>query len=246
MYTLARCTEANTHTDTGTTLDAVGPSDATVAILSIHDIFGFFPQTIQGADLVSASLTNSPTPKPTVVVIPDFFSGNPADVAWYPPDSPEKEAKLNAWFATASPPDHLPKVPGLVTAAEKAYPGIKSWGVLGYCWGAKMGSLLASNQAQSGGSTFRAVVQSSPALIDPSEAAKITIPMMMLASKDELEAEVTAYDKALTQSAKHVETFADQFHGWMSARGDLTEGSKERAEYERGYQLTCQFFYEHL
>lgn len=32
---------------------ATGPADATKAILVIYDIFGFFPQTIQGADILA-------------------------------------------------------------------------------------------------------------------------------------------------------------------------------------------------
>lgn len=219
-----------------------GPADASTAILSIYDIFGFFPQTIQGADIISASLTDSPASKPTLVLIPDFFDGNPADIAWYPPDTPEKGAKLGEWFGSAAPPAHIPKVAGLVSAAEAQFPSITSWGALGYCWGAKMTSILASTPSLP---QFKAIVQTSPALIDISEATKITIPVMVLASKDENADEITAYENGLTQGVKHVETFEDQVHGWMSARGDLS-GGKSLTEYERGYSLTSEFFYKNL
>jgi dienelactone hydrolase len=46
------------------------------AILVIYDIFGFFPQTIQGADILAASGDYQ-------VFMPDFFEGQPADIAWY-------------------------------------------------------------------------------------------------------------------------------------------------------------------
>lgn len=32
---------------------ATGPSDASKAILVVYDIFGFFPQTLQGADILA-------------------------------------------------------------------------------------------------------------------------------------------------------------------------------------------------
>jgi dienelactone hydrolase len=91
---------------------------------------------------------------------------------------------------------------------------------------------------------FKAAVQTSPALIDPADAEKVVIPMMMLASMDEPAGDVEKYAVALTVP-KHVETFNDQVHGFMSARGDLND-SKGKAEYERGYQLALEFFHKHL
>ena len=102
-----------------------------------------------------------------------------------------------------------------------------------------MTSLLAGKST-----AFKAAVQTSPAMVDPADAEKVQIPMMMLASKDEPENDVKAYDEKLTV-AKHVETFSDQVHGFMSARGDLND-SKGKAEYERGYQLALEFFHKHL
>jgi hypothetical protein len=44
---------------------------------------------------------------------------------------------------------------------------------------------------------------------------------------------------------KRIETFEDQVHGFMSARGDLRD-NKSKAEYERGYKLALEFFHDHL
>ena len=153
---------------------------------------------------------------------------------------------MDAWLTTASPEQHLPKISSLVSAAESHFPGIQSWGVLGYCWGAKMASLLVAFQTNDSGPFFKAAVQSSPSLIDPQEAATIAVPMMMLASQDEGAEEVKTYGDALRQGPKHVETFNDQVHGWVSARADLAEGTKTRAEYERGYEVVAGWFVEHL
>lgn len=44
----------------------------------IYDIFGYFPQTIQGADI----LAYSDKEHAYQVFMPDFFDGEPADIAW--------------------------------------------------------------------------------------------------------------------------------------------------------------------
>lgn len=90
---------------------------------------------------------------------------------------------------------------------------------------------------------FKAVVQTSPAMVDSADAENVQIPMMMLASKDEPKEEVEKYAAALKVD-HHVEIF-DEVHGFMSARGDL-EDSRSKAEYERGYQLALKFFHKHL
>ena len=228
----------------------------------MYDIFGLYPQTIQGADILahgdadasymvflyvqysiissSASSFNGTTPLThRHHHRPDFFEGNPADLSWYPPDTAEKGAKLGEWFKTASPPLHLPKIPGIIKAAGEYNENIRTWGIIGYCWGGKLASLLAGKST-----VFKAAVQTSPALIDPVDAEKAQIPMMLLASKDEPAKDVKAYDEKLTVP-KHVETFDDQVHGWMSARGDMVDATG-KAGYERGYQLSLAWFHKHL
>jgi dienelactone hydrolase len=101
---------------------------------------------------------------------------------WSPPDSKEKGEKIGRWFQSAAPPKHLPRVPDIVRAAQEVNSNIKSWGIIGYCWGDKMASLITSDDR-----TFKAAVQTSPAVVDASDAEKVVIPMMMLASKDEPE-----------------------------------------------------------
>jgi dienelactone hydrolase len=119
--------------------DATGPPTATRAILIIYDIFGFFPQTLQGADI----LAFSDSEKPYQVFMPDFFEGEPADISWYPPDTKEKGEKLGAFFqAKAAPPKTLPRVTKIVEELGKR--GIESWGILGYCWGGKVRHILFS------------------------------------------------------------------------------------------------------
>lgn len=81
-------------------------------------------------------------------------------------------------------------------------------------------------------------------MVDPSEAEGIKIPLCMLASKDEEAADVEKFKQNLS-GAKHVEIFADQIHGWMAARADLSN-SRVKEEYERGYKTLLEFFAQHL
>lgn len=114
-----------------------GPSSASQGILIIYDIFGFFPQTIQGADI----LAHADKEHQYQVFMPDFFEGNPADISWYPPDTEEKGKKLGEFFQTAAaPPKTVAKVNSVISELQAKNAGIKSWGIVGYCWGGKVSS----------------------------------------------------------------------------------------------------------
>lgn len=49
--------------------DATGPDDATRGIVVVYDIFGYFDQTVQGADI----LANSDAHHKYKVVMPDWY-----------------------------------------------------------------------------------------------------------------------------------------------------------------------------
>jgi dienelactone hydrolase len=213
-----------------------GPSDASQAILVIYDIFGYFPQTLQGADI----LAHSDKEHQYQIFMPDFFMGSPADISWYPPDTKEKGEKLGAFIKNeAEPSKTLSKIPGVLEDAEKGNSSIKSWGIVGYCWGGKMVSLSSA-----GDTKFKAAAELHPSMVDPEDAKKISIPMCMLASKDE-DAKLVDGFEANLKGTKHVETFGDQVHGWMAARADLAD-KRVKEEYERGYKTLLTFFHDNL
>ncbi|KAG4423825.1 hypothetical protein IFR04_002970 [Cadophora malorum] len=211
-----------------------GPLTATNAIFVIYDIFGYYEQTLQGADiLATADPENS-----YQVFMPDFFEGVPADLAWYPPTTEEKKTALYGWFSTRGPALGVEKAPKILADIEAAY-GKKTWAALGFCWGGKVISLT------SGASTpWTVAAQCHPAFISAEDAAKITIPMCMLASNEEEAKDVKAFDEALTVE-KHIETFETQIHGWLSARADL-EDEAVRKEYLRGYETLSKWFGKHI
>lgn len=214
-----------------------GPESASKAILVVYDIFGFFDQTLQGADILSTS-----NEKKYRVFMPDFFEGSPADISWYPPQTDEHKQKLGNFFQTqAAPPKTLSKIPQVIEEANKLAPGGKGfeWSILGYCWGGKIACLASGKDNK----TFKAAVQCHPAMVDPNDAKQVTIPMAMLASKDEPAGDVQKFKENLSVP-NHVETFSTQIHGWMAARANLDD-PEVRKEYERGYQAALTFFHQH-
>jgi dienelactone hydrolase len=170
--------------------------------------------------------------------MPDFFEGEPCNIAWYPPDTEEKKANLYAWFGPRTPPTGAVRIPAIISSIEEKY-GKKTWGAVGFCWGGKVVSITSGPET-----SFKASVQAHPGMIDPADAEKITIPTLMLASEEESTEDVKKWEEAL-KVEKHVESFGDQVHGWMSARGNL-EDEKCKEAYEKGYKIFLGWFAKYL
>lgn len=60
------------------TTGVTGPNDATKAILLTYDIFGYYPQILQRADILASAGKEK-----YQVFMPDFFEGTPCDISWY-------------------------------------------------------------------------------------------------------------------------------------------------------------------
>lgn len=213
-----------------------GPADAKKGILFIYDIFGFFPQTLQGADIIATSDKENKYQ----VFMPDFFEGNPADISWYPPDTKEKGEKLGAFFgAQGAPPKTVGRIPKVISEIKAQHPEITTWGVIGFCWGGKVTNLSSTKD-----SVFKAAVSAHPAMVDAADAPNVAIPILSIPSKGEEKKDVEAFDAALTVEHE-THWFEDQEHGFMAARADLSD-SKVVAAYEKAYQLVLTFFNKHL
>lgn len=236
-----------------TCLDITGSQSSTHALLILYDIFGYYPQTLQGADILASSNTSDPdsgSEHPSyLVIMPDFFNGSPADYSWYPPDTPEKEEKLNAFLAGPGDTEKtLTRISTIKQEVQTMFPQIEKWALVGYCWGGYVGTY-----ASAPGTTFQTCVQLHSGFTPPGDAAKISIPTLMLLSKDELhEAERAPFEdafgtdvgdgKEVKNSSKIIE-FGDMIHGWMSARADL-EDEKAREGYKRGYEIVIEWLRE--
>jgi dienelactone hydrolase len=148
--------------------------------------------------------------------MPDFFKGSPVKMEWYTNPTEENQQNINNFMTThADPTPIVEKIlhkSGIMDEMKTKYSQVTSWGVIGYCWGGKITALVSKK-----GTPFSCAVQTSPALLEVSDAEKAEIPMAILASNEENAETVKAYGEALTV-AKHVETWKDNLHGWMSAR----------------------------
>lgn len=104
-----------------------GPEGTGRALIAIFDIFGFWPQTLQGADILAHTLKAK-------VVMPDFFYPHPpCSLEEFPPDTDEKKKRVQAFFAG---PANISKT---VENVKKVGEALKTEGnavsVYGYCWG---------------------------------------------------------------------------------------------------------------
>ncbi|KAI1117988.1 alpha/beta-hydrolase [Nemania sp. NC0429] len=209
-----------------------GPADATKGLVSVFDIFGYFSQTLQGADI----LATSDSQQKYKLFMPDWFNGKPCDIAWYPPDTEEKQQKLGEWFAKNSPVDVAVALVDYVKVLKTANPSITSWGLIGYCWGGKVVELVTSQAATN---PFSISAACHPAMVDPAGASKILVPYALLASMEEPAEAVKEFESGL-KVPHYVETFGDQVHGFMAARADLSD-PRVKAEYARAYQVLIDF-----
>ncbi|KAF2839867.1 alpha/beta-hydrolase [Patellaria atrata CBS 101060] len=212
-----------------------GPEDAPTALLIIYDIFGFYPQTLQGADI----LASADPSHPRRVFMPDWFEGAPCPLEWYPPDTADKKEKVGKWFKEkAGFETHLPRIAEVVKELKRST-GIKDWGLVGYCWGGKVAGLLSGAESE-----FKATAVCHPAFVDPADGEKIARPFLMVPSGDEDEGDVGKWEEKV-KGVKKVVWFKGQVHGFMAARGDL-EDENVRKAYEEGYGLVLDHFKEHL
>ncbi|PYH81341.1 hypothetical protein BO82DRAFT_432681 [Aspergillus uvarum CBS 121591] len=209
-----------------------GSQDAAYGLIDIYDIFGLSNQTLQGADLLAARLH-------AVVLVPDFFHGDKADPAWLPPDTPEKQEALTKFISTrASPTDAVKVLEAAVAVYRERFPSVQAWAATGLCWGGKV-AVLASGP----NTPFIASGQVHPGRMEAADAQRLTIPHVVLASKDEPAEVVEAYAKTIAENGLggHVETYSTMWHGWMGARANL-DGEESLAEYKRGYNQLADFF----
>ncbi|KAK3944674.1 dienelactone hydrolase family protein [Diplogelasinospora grovesii] len=235
----------------------VGPENPTRVIVLVYDIFGMAPQTLQGADRLSAHLTAAapaPSVGGTLVLVPDFFGGaeNAAQAAWFPPDDDDaKKAAIQKFMSErANFPVVVRQLLDVRRVIGEKYPAADEHvGVFGLCFGGKIAVLACGADNEGSGSGRRFVVSGTahPGRLDVADAEALTSPHICLASPGE-PADVVAQIKEVLEMKKGmgvVETYESMFHGWMGARANL-EDENNRGEFERGYKQVAEFFAKYL
>lgn len=94
-------------------------------------------QTIQGADLLAARLN-------AVVLIPDFFDGEPLKHEYVPADTDEKKQIIAEFMGHKA---NIARNVDVVIEAVKEYrtrfSSVRKWGAFGLCWGGKVSSIFS-------------------------------------------------------------------------------------------------------
>ncbi|CUS13835.1 unnamed protein product [Tuber aestivum] len=217
-----------------------GSKTSKTGILVIFDIFGYFPQTLQGADILASA--------DHLVVMPDFFKGEVAEPNCYPPDTPEKGKALREFFnGPANLKDGEGNVRAVAEGLRKEFPGVERWGLVGYCWGGKVAAVVSGPETP-----FAASAQLHPAMMDVEDLKKVTIPHLVLPSGDEPADVIEAYREELAvhpnkavKEKSYIEVYDKMVHGWMAARAQLAD-EEVWGEYERGYRQVLTFFRDSL
>ncbi len=134
---------------------------------------------------------------------------------WCEPDADKQP--LNALLADITSKEEMGRIAQVlkILQSDANYAHVQGWAGVGFCWGAKSLSLIASSP---GKPWLDVIALTSPSRLDPEEAKSITIPTMVLASQGEDEQIIEDYVANLT-GVKYTERF-DEVHGWMSARYD--------------------------
>ncbi|KAF8525185.1 alpha/beta-hydrolase [Hysterangium stoloniferum] len=209
-----------------------GPEGTSRALIAVYDIFGFWPQTQQGADILAETLQ-------VRVIMPDFFEPDAAfPMEYYPPDTTEKKAAIQAFFGGPAKMDKtLPNVKKVGDALRAD--GYKNVGVYGYCWGGKVATLTGAD------SSFDAVAAIHPAMLDASDAKSLAVPLGLFPSKDEPIAEYEKLVKAISDkpfaSRNAYKLYPTVHHGWAAARADLSDPENKK-QYEDLYGTLAGFF----
>lgn len=177
--------------------------------MQVYDLFGYCPQTYQGADILATQGS-----EPYIVFVPDFIgSDRAAQHDWFLPNADQKA--LQDLLAIVTSQQMMAGIHATVAAlrSDGNYAHVQRWAGVGFCWGSKGVSLIATQGDQS---LLDVTAHTSPSRLDPEEAKTITVPTLMLTSNAEDESIVESHYGNL-KGPKDLERF-DEIHGFMSAR----------------------------
>ncbi|KAF7798633.1 hypothetical protein EIP86_009856 [Pleurotus ostreatoroseus] len=203
-----------------------------VALVCVYDIFGYKPQTLQGADILADQLGAQ-------VILPDFFEGDePWPLEKFPPKTDEDKKKLQEWFGGfANPANHVPKLNAVGKAVKED--GAQFVAAYGYCWGGKV-VMVTGFQPDT---PFDAVSIVHPAMLSSNDAEKLNLPLGMFISNDEPKDEYEKIVDIMSKkpfASKNASKHFDSFHGFAAARANLDDPDN-KAKYEDLYCELIKF-----
>lgn len=219
---------------------AVGDKSSSTVVINIFDIFGFYPQTQQGADIIAEKLGAR-------VLMPDFFFGKPYPLDQFPAKTEEQKKFYQNFFATTASFGNV--MPGLLDLAkELREQGATKVFVYGFCWGGKVATLSGCKTTEVDGKTipiFDAVAAIHPAMMSAEDGKHLLVPIAIFPSGDE---SVDEYKKLIDElktkpwaDKNAYRVYSNMHHGWAAARADLDNEDNNR-EYMDVYGRLVTFF----
>ncbi|KAI0735540.1 Alpha/Beta hydrolase protein [Earliella scabrosa] len=203
------------------------------ALVCVYDIFGFKPQTQQGADILADNLNAQ-------ILMPDFFEpGEPWPVDQFPPKTDEEKQKLQEFFGGIANPQQSVEKALNVAKALKAE-GVEFVGLYGYCWGGKVTILAGSSEK----TPFSAIASIHPAMLSHNDVKDLTIPLGLYPSQDEPVDESKQILEIISKKPiadKSDYKLYDSFHGFAAARANLDDPENKK-HYEDLYCRLVSFF----
>ncbi|CAL8101426.1 unnamed protein product [Orchesella dallaii] len=206
-----------------------------VMLISVHDIFGFHPHVKYISDRLSGFGFRA--------VVPDFFHGNPIAIENFPPPNFTETAKYlfnkdGFWLQRVKA--DLQTVMNYYRQTEN----ITSFGLYGFCWGAKM-IVYASEDKDF--QDINAIGFVHPSRLVTSDANKINAPALLLPSN--AEPDMVPFLQILEQrfgegKSEHYR-YEDMRHGFVGATSDFSNPDV-RSRVEDVIEKLNIFFRKHL
>ncbi|KAF9162539.1 hypothetical protein DFQ26_003463 [Actinomortierella ambigua] len=214
--------------DNGRQVYRTGPKDAKRGIVAFYDIFAWHPTTYQFYDRLAEKGFQ-------VSVLHVFTAGG------YPPEKLGNRDELMAWIGNY---DYTKAdLYGFAKAAveDLRKDGVKTFAVMGQCWGVLMSSKVASEA----NSPFCAWGGAHPSFVNGEAVKDAKIPAIFLPSKDESEKDMA--DAIDVLNSKHMaiksvqHRFNNMHHGWTGGRGDWSD-PEQKKEGELAIDLLADYF----
>lgn len=212
-----------------------GDRNSDKVIVFIYDIFGFLPQTTRGADVLAEKLG-------AFVVMPDIF--NPAfPIAKFPAQTQEAKDELGNFFKAqaelGASQDKVLTVTRAILEGRKASGATAEpkLGCFGLCWGGKVAMTTGNLEKL----PFVATGQAHPTALTVEDTEKLTVPHLILPTKDEDPRDIQAFRDVKKPEGSDVREYPKMIHGFMGGRAILDEPENMEA-FNDGYKFVADWF----
>lgn len=212
----------------------VGEGDK--AIIAVYDIFGFTEN--KRTRLVCDQMAKAGYR----VILPDFFRGTDVlkEFGTFPPEG--GIPAVVDWVTKTAPLDKTVNEVFDVVVKHLESKGVKSIGMVGFCWGGKV-VVLSSTRSK-----IKAAVGIHPSFLEPKDMDAVDCPQMFLPAGNDPPIDPiwdAIQSKPFSKSCEK-KVFTDMAHGW-SLRADMTDPkAKEAQQANEAIEMTIKFLNAHV